>query len=433
MRRVGVIGAGWAGLAAAVALADKGWQVLLWEMSPTPGGRGRSGIEQAMPGGAVLELDAGQHILIGAYRESLGLMQRLGVDLQQAFWRGPLQLVDAQGRGLKLPGGPAVLAFARALAGHPSWPWQARLRLLWQLARWHQQGFVCEQAQTVAQLCATLPAVMMDELIEPLCVAALNTPARQADAQVFLRVLADGLFAGPGGSDLLIPRWPLRLAWPMPAWKRLQQAGAALYLTERVQSVEALGEGRWRVQAKAEQVVDRLLVAASAVEAARLLTPWDPDWAQTAQALRFEPIVTTWVHVPGVRLPGPMVRLSDGPAQFAFDLQAVGLPWPDGLSLVSSAAGPALQAGLPALEQAVLKQALRLPGADPGLTQVVRSIAERRATFACTPGLQRPARRAAAAHGGVWLAGDYIAGPYPSTLEGAVRSGVAAAQQICNS
>ena len=433
MRRVGVIGAGWAGLAAAVALADKGWKVFLWEMSPTPGGRGRSGIEQALPDGSALELDAGQHILIGAYRESLGLMQRLGVDVQRAFWRGPMQLVDPHGRGLKLPGGPAVLAFVRALAGHPSWPWRARLRLLLQLARWHHHGFTCDQAQTVAQLCATLPAEVMDELIEPLCVAALNTPAHQADARVFLRVLADGLFTGPGGSNLLIPRWPLRLVLPMPALTQLRQVGAALHLAERVQSIEALGDGRWRVQAKAEQVVDRLLVATSAVEAARLLSAWDPDWAKTAQALHFEPIVTTWVQAPSVRLPGPMVRLSDGPAQFAFDLQAVGLPWPGGLSLVSSDAGPALQAGLATLEQAVLQQALRLPGADPGSTQVVRSIAERRATFACTPGLQRPAPRAAAAHGGVWLAGDYTAGPYPSTLEGAVRSGVAAAQQICNS
>ncbi|MBU6194020.1 MAG: hydroxysqualene dehydroxylase HpnE [Burkholderiales bacterium] len=433
MRRVGVVGAGWAGLAAAVALADQGWQVVLWEMAPTPGGRGRSGIEQALPDGPVLELDAGQHILIGAYRESLGLMQRLGVDVQAAFWRGPLQLLDPKGQGLKLPSGPPVLAFVRALAGHSHWPWGARLRLLRLLARWHQRGFTCEPGLTVAQLCAALPPVVMNELIEPLCVAALNTPAQGADAQVFLRVLADGLFAGPGGSDLLIPRWPLRGVLPTPALAHLEEGGAQLHLADRVQALEPLGQGRWRVQAKATHELDRLLLATTAPEAARLLAPWDPHWAQAAQALRFEPIVTTWVHAPGVRLPSPMVRLNDGPAQFAFDLQAVGLPWPGGLSLVSSDAGPALQAGLPAVEQAVLQQALRLPGADPTTARAVRSIAERRATFVCAPGLQRPAPQAAAAHGGLWVAGDYIAGPYPSTLEGAVRSGVAAAQQISNS
>jgi predicted NAD/FAD-dependent oxidoreductase len=86
-----------------------------------------------------------------------------------------------------------------------------------------------------------------------------------------------------------------------------------------------------------------------------------------------------------------------------------------------------------ALEAAVREQALSLPGARPGSVQIVRSIAERRATFRCTPGLHRPPMQAAGAHGTAWVAGDYIAGPYPSTLEGAVRSGVAAAQHVQNS
>jgi predicted NAD/FAD-dependent oxidoreductase len=64
--------------------------------------------------------------------------------------------------------------------------------------------------------------------------------------------------------------------------------------------------------------------------------------------------------------------------------------------------------------------------AAPTLLKVVT---EKRATFACTVGLQRPAMVAAR---GLLLAGDYVAGPYPSTLEGAVRSGVAAARAIAS-
>ena len=434
MRRVGVIGAGWAGLAAAVELADAGWQVVLWEMAPTPGGRGRSGIAQALAAdSAQVELDAGQHILIGAYTHSLRLMRRLGVDLEAAFWRGPLQLVAPDGRGLKLPGGHPILAFLRGLAQHQAWPWTARAQLLAQLAGWHRKGYGCEPGRSVAQLCAGLPAVVMDELIEPLCVAALNTPAQAADAQVFLRVLGDGLFAGPGGSDLLIPRRPLRALLPTPALHELQAQGARVHLAQRVHRIEPLGDGRWCVAAKALHEVDRLVVATSASEAARLLAPWDPSWAQAAQGLAFEPIVTTWVQSPGVHLPSPMVRLANGPAQFAFDLNAIGTPWRGGLSFVASDAGAWLERGLPALERAVFEQACALPGAAAGTTRVVRSIAERRATFRCTPGLQRPGGRAAAAQGGAWVAGDYIQGPYPSTLEGAVRSGLAAAHDLCRS
>lgn len=436
---VGIVGAGWAGLAAALELSDLGHRVVLWDMAPTPGGRGRSGIhqpltlEQPRAPTPSIELDCGQHILIGAYTECLRIMRRLNVDLQRLLWRGPLQLTDAQGQGLRLPGGHPMLAFMRGLLAHRTWSLGDRARLLWRLSAWHRQGFRCKPLTTVAGLCSGLPLRVMDELIEPLCVAALNTPAAVADAQVFLRVLGDGLFAGPGGSDLLIPRAPLHDLLPGPVLQHLQTQGHARHLADRVQRVEPLGHGRWRVHAHATLDVDRLVLATSAAEAARLLRPWDADWSSTTDGLTFDPIVTTWVEAPCLALPCPMVRLSDGPAQFAFDLGQLGTPWTSGVSLVTSDAGPWLEQGLTALEEAVLRQARTLPGVQHEKTMVVRSIAERRATFRCRTGLQRPAHRAADAHGTLWLAGDYVDGPYPSTLEGAVRAGVAAAHHVNNS
>ncbi len=433
-RRVGVVGAGWAGLAAAVELVRAGWAVSLWEMAPVAGGRARSGVAHKQPDGTALELDAGQHILIGAYTETLRLIRSIGVDLNQVLWRHPLTLVDVRGRGLRVPRGRPIPSFLRALAGHPDWSLSDRARLLWRLAQWQRQGFRAEAGLSVAELCAGLPAAIQDELIEPLCVAALNTPSSGADAGVFLRVLRDGLFAGPGGSDLLVPSQPLHALWPGPALEELRRHHAQVRLGQRVQAIDPLGAGRWRVQAgpQAEEV-DRLIVASSAGEAARLLEPWDPEWSAIARGLRFEPIVTTWVQAPGVRLACPMIRLDEGPAQFAFDLAALGWPWPGGLSLVSSNAAPWLEQGLPALEAAALRQAQQLPGVDPATVSLVRSIAERRATFRCEPQLRRPPGHAAAAHGGLWVAGDHVDGPYPSTLEGAVRAGVAAAHHVKNS
>ncbi|MFN6996374.1 MAG: phytoene dehydrogenase, partial [Aquincola tertiaricarbonis] len=81
--------------------------------------------------------------------------------------------------------------------------------------------------------------------------------------------------------------------------------------------------------------------------------------------------------------------------------------------------------GLEATAEATLLQAQAAfaPGTWPVVPTVLRTLAERRATFLCTPGLDRPP---AAVAPGLWAAGDYVEGPYPATLEGAVRAGQAA-------
>ena len=163
-RRLAVVGAGWAGLAAAVQAVEAGWQVTVFEMAPQAGGRARSLMPRDRPGPATAQgpwrPDNGQHILIGAYTATLALMR----------W----SVADR-------------LALLRHCSG----------RLL--------RGFRCKSSTTVQQHTAALPDAVRRELIDPLCVAALNTPAATASAAVFLRVLRDALFAGPGSSDLLIP------------------------------------------------------------------------------------------------------------------------------------------------------------------------------------------------------------------------------------
>lgn len=201
--KVAVIGGGWAGLSAAVSLAEAGHSVTLYEMAPQLGGRARS-----VPGEPVC--DNGQHILIGAYVETLALMRRVGVDVEAALLRTPLHLPYPGEPGLRLPGGQPLVSFTRGVLANSQWPLSARLALLVRAGRWLLQGFKAPADQTVAALAAGLPPVLARDLVEPLCVAALNTPAHQASAQVFLRVLRDALFSGPGSADLLLPRQPRR-------------------------------------------------------------------------------------------------------------------------------------------------------------------------------------------------------------------------------
>ncbi|WP_148661360.1 hydroxysqualene dehydroxylase HpnE [Roseateles chitosanitabidus] len=442
--RLAIIGGGWAGLAAAVEAASLGAAVTLFEMAPTLGGRARSldggqptadrradgaasAATQAATGSGLPAtsagpvLDNGQHILIGAYTESLALMRRVGVDPEAALRRMPLRLRYPERETLTLPPGPPTLAFLRGVLGCAAWSLGDRLRFLAASSAWTLRGFRCDPRLTVAELCAGLPRAVRDDLIDPLCVAALNTPAMQASAQVFLRVLKDALFSGPGSADLLLPRQGLSALLPEPARTWLLGRGARLH-TRRVQRIEADGRG-WSVDG---ETFDEAIVACSSVEAARLTRDLAPRWSAVTGAFEFQPIVTLYLESAGSALPAPMVALRESatePAQFAFDLGQLGHP-PGLFSLVVSGAAPWVARGLDVTGEAALAQARRhfVWKTEP---RIVRVLSEKRATFACTPGLARPDAVIAP---GLQAAGDYLAGPYPATLEGAVRSGLAAAR-----
>ncbi len=391
-------------------------------MAPQAGGRARS---VAVAG---LALDNGQHILVGAYAATLELMRLVGADPDALLLRLPLVLETLEGHGLALPAGAPALAFVRAALAATAWSWPHRLRLLAAAAGWGARRFRCAETLTVADLCRNLPAVVMRDLIEPLCVAALNTPAREASAAVWLRVLRDALFGGRGSSDLLLPRSGLDALLPQPGRRWLEAQGVPVRLGRRVQRLEPVGGGGWRVDGEA---FDAVLLACTATEAARLARPVAPGWSALAGALRYEPIVTVYLRDAWPPSPLPMLALrsgADAPAQFAFDLARLGGPAGVSAWVVSGAAEP-LAEGLEALAQVICRQAATLqgaPAARPPPT-LVHAAAERRATFRCTPALRRPP---AAIAPGLWAAGDYVAGPYPATLEGAVRAGRAAAQAL---
>lgn len=414
MKRLAVVGGGWAGLAAAVRATEHGHHVTLFEMSRTWGGRART-VERGSE-----QFDNGQHILIGAYVRTLDLMRSVGVDPQAVLARTPLTLVTPNGRGLRLPGGAPMLSFVRGVLAHSGWSLNDRLRLLAGAGRWALQGFRCDPGLSVAALCHDLPDALNRELVEPLCVAALNTPAAEASAEVFLRVLRDALFSGPGSADLLLPRRPLGELLPDAASRWLAGRGAVLRAGTRVQGIERTATA-WRVDGES---FDGVVVACTAPEASRLLAGIAPKWSHAAAGLRYEPIITVTVECPEARLPAAMVSLPAGPAQFAFDHGAIGAK-AGRFTFVISGAQAWVDAGLQTAEAAVLAQLqAQFPATTwPSEPVVVASLAERRATFRCTPDLARPA---AAVAPGLVAAGDFVEGPYPATLEGAVRSGEAA-------
>lgn len=433
--KVAVIGAGWAGMAAAIAHTQAGRQVTVFEAARTVGGRARA-VPGNLPDGTAAQLDNGQHILIGAYAECLRLMRLVGVDPDAALLRLPLTLQFPDGQGLQLPDLPPPLDALLGIARAKGWLWRDKLALLRAATGWQLHGFRCAPETSVAQLCATLTPRLMAEFIDPLCVSALNTPAREASGQVFLRVLQDSLFSGRGGSNLLLPRADLGALFPEAAARWLRQQDGQVITGQRIQRLHPLPRGRWQLVgadtvAEAPEVFDHITLACPPWEASRLVEGLAgaaglaaaSRWSATANALRFEAITTVYAHAPGARLAEPMLALRSTaahPAQFVFDRGQ--LDGQHGLLafVVSASHGERTH-----IEHQVLQQAsaqLALPALQP-----VQTVVEKRATFACTPGLQRPAMQVLP---GLTACGDYVEGPYPATLEGAVLSGTAVAASV---
>lgn len=423
-RRVAIIGAGWAGLSTAVLACEAGFDVEVFEMSPTFGGRART-VER---GG--WHLDNGQHILVGAYRRTLDMMRRVGVDPAQVLLRRPLSLTLPDGHGLRMGAGRPSLAFAAAVWRHPDWRLSESLSLLAKAAAWRLKGFRCDPSLDVRRLCAGMPRAVMRDLIEPLCVAALNTPAHRASASVFLRVLRDALFAGPGAADLLLPRVPMGALLPDAAVAWLRTRGVPMRGSRRVTRLSREGAG-WQVEGGR---FDSVVLAAAARECARLAESFAPDWSRKAGSLEVLPIATVWLRSSGTVLPEPMHLLAAdderAPAQFVFDLgrlaptaSAAGQDASDRrglMAFVISGADRWAEAGIDATAKVVAEQARTALGRHlRGPLEVVHAAIERRATFACTPGLARPPTHVSE---GLLAAGDFVDGPYPATLEGAVRS-----------
>ena len=426
--KVAIIGAGWAGCAAAVEATRLGHNATIFEAARTAGGRARR-LDVAL-NGETIALDNGQHILIGAYSETLKLMAEVGVDINQALHRMPLTLLSPEGSGLKLPNLPAPFDALVGIARAQGWSWADKLSLLKTATLWQLQQFKCKPALSVADLCRKVSPRIMATLIEPLCVSALNTPADRASGRVFLRVLKDSLFAVNGGSNLLLPRTDLSALLPRAALAWLAKQGGRIHLGCRVSSITPQPGNTWQLTDAANAslgLFDSVILACPPTEAARLarstalpFTDWLGGWLDLADALQYEAIATVYAHAPGASLAQPMLALpsnSSQPAQFVFDRGQFG----GSTGLLAFVVSASQQGSAEIAAQVTAQAALQL-----GLQnmQVLQTVVEKRATFACTPGLQRPGARLAT---GLLACGDYVDGPYPATLEGAVSSGLQAA------
>ncbi len=430
--RVAVLGGGWAGLAAAVTLAERGIAPTVFESARQLGGRARR-----VRFGA-LRVDNGQHLLIGAYRTTLELLATVGADPKRALQRLPLRLpmryADGREVLLRTRALPAPLHLAAGLLGARGLRWGERLRALRFAVQVARLDFRLPQDITAAELFRRFgqQGRPSEALWRPLCLAALNTPAEHASAQVFLNVLRDAFGQRREDSDLIFPATDLGTLLPEPAMEYIEAHGGRIRLGSRVMGIEAGPTGVQAVVLEHErQEFDQVIVALSPWAAARLLAPHAPLKALAAdiERLQHQPICTVYLNYgdPGVRLPEPILGLVDMSAHWLFDRRLAGAPGL--LAAVISGPGPHLELDNRALGARVAAELAALFPAWPAPAETL-VIREKRATFSCEVPSERHRPTTATPLPGCWLAGDYTATGYPGTLEGAARSGVQCARAV---
>lgn len=432
---VAIIGGGLAGLSTATALAEQGIQTTLFEAGPHFGGRARSvGIEF---NSQTFQVDNGQHILLGAYHETLKLLEKVGVQEKQAFLRLPLALNMISPRNNK------VLKLANPnYLPHP-------LNQLF--------GFLCCQGLSLSERFATVKLMFKlkktsyrltaDEplknfllknkqssqaikfLWEPLCLAALNTPIELASSKVFLNVLRDAFNGGKTDSDFLIPKLDLSQIISTPILRYLQTHQSTVLGNKRVHSIQPIENG-FEVATRSEKYTFSHVVIATAARKLKDLTADLPklDFVTLqTEAYDYQPIYTVYLQYPShITLPQPMLGLVDLTSQWVFDRGQ--LCGQQGLmAVVISAKGKHQKL---TQDMLALKVAQELHHAFPHLPKPLwhKVIAEKCATFSCEVNLPRPAN--VTPYPNLFLAGDYTYADYPATIEGAVRSGLACANLI---
>lgn len=435
-----MIGAGWAGLAAAARLAAAGCAVTLLERRARPGGRAFSFPD---PGGGP-PLDNGQHVLIGCCHRFSALLA--GIGLPDAVRFQPALHVPVHGDGrwgalgsARLPGPfhllPAVLRYRHLTVGERMGALRAAAALAMgpPLPRGPDGTF---DAWLRGHGCGPRATT---RLWNPIGVALLNAQADQASAAQATTALRTGFMRGWRAATLGLFTTPLGEAADQ-ALAALRALGVDVRLRTAAAGLEGVGAGggiRAIRLASGERLPASACLAAVPPDALGSLLP--PGWRTHpvfagAARLRWSPIFNLYLYYDRVVMDQELAALLEGDLPFVFNRgRLLGRPELDGrlLGVSVSAAGHLAGLGLDEITRRLHDQLGRaLPRAAGARLLRAVPVWQRHATFLPEPGSAAWRAPAESPWPGLYLAGDWTATGWPACLEGAVRSGGEAAGRL---
>jgi squalene-associated FAD-dependent desaturase len=434
-----VVGGGLAGITAALRLAEADVSVTLLEARPRLGGLAFSFRR------GELTVDNGQHVFLRCCTAYRGLVERLGATDKVAVQPRldvPVLAVDPDGYRLGRLGRtglPVPLHLAASLARYPHLGSADRLRVV-RGALALQRLDLADPALDAVSFGAWLRSHGQNErtiaaLWDLVGVATLNARADQVSLALAAMVFKTGLLTDPGASDIGIAAVPLGALHHDAAGRELADAQVAVRLRSKVVELKPDADGRHTVRLEDGELLtaDTVVLAGAQDTAAALLPPDSVARQEQLGELGYAPILNVHVVYDRPVLRRPFFAALDSPVQWVFDRTehsgvAAVHPGAQYLALSQSAVQDEIDLPVAELRARYLPELARLlpPARDAEVLDffVTR---ERTATFDPAPG------RAALRPGpvtrvpGLLLAGAWTATGWPSTMEGAVRSGHAAA------
>ena len=410
--QVHVIGAGLAGLAAAVQLADGKRRVTVYEAARQAGGRCRSYFDATLG----MVIDNGNHLLLSGNHTARDFLRDLGSADQLV---GPqnaefpfFDLKTGESWRLRPNNGPLpwwIFSPGRRVPGTRARDYLAALGLLRRHARQTPVGDVM-----------ACRGPLYEKLWHPVLLAALNTEPAEGSAALAAAVVRETLAKGGQACRPLVAAEGLSRAFIEPALQRLAARGAEVLFDKRLRAltfagarVAALEFSDGAVELGAE---DSVVLAVSAQVAASLV----PD-LPTPQ--NFRAIVNAHFKTTAPEGVPPIIGIVNATTEWLFS-------FPDRLSVTISGADRLIDVGRDELAVKIWAEVARVIGTPHAPLPQWQVIKEKRATFAATPAeeARRPGSRTAVSN--LLLAGDWTATGLPATIEGALRSGRRAAEEV---
>lgn len=421
---VAIVGGGWAGLACALKLAQAGYQPVVFESAPEPGGRARRALIEGH------YRDNGQHLMLGGCASLRALFDAADITLPTV----PFSYQSGK-RQLRVPARASKFGLAWALLAARGFSWHERYCLIAALLRLQACGWRVPADQSVADWLALTrqPVALMDTFWAPLALAILNTPLHEAAMCRLAPVLRDTLGMSGSALSLFQPVGDLSVCVVSPLVKAIEKAGGTVRCSERVAAIAQTDVGFKLVFVHRGEGMpfDRIVLAMPPWALAKVTLPVTLDAEKMARTFGDQPIATVYLGFESdFRLPAPLLQIA-GPTPgdaraWAIDRAHCGEPGVVAISL--SAQGPWCQLPGDALAEAVLSV---LRASVPNATACLwkKAVTVQRATYAAKPGTSiRPEDLQPLPH--LHLAGDWTHTDYPATLEAAVYTGFAAAHRI---